>query len=355
MKKVILLFTLPAIVFSSCIKGIDSSPKTLSQQASDGYAATAATVNTTIFGAMTTGKHTLAEKESIYKNLGVNYIRYTIVLDSWTGSDRGFEKYTNDGYHIILNINEHLQPAKGGNPLPFTKDTVAYKKKLAAVLNKYKPEVVVIENEETNQIYHYGSMVDYINMLKAATTVAHARGIKISDGGIHPRAICYFIWQRYTQNSRIVQATTWMDSTMDMQMQYAAKHPEKTDNTIRIYWNRVDTLLNAFKDMNIDYVNLHIYEAINNVGTGYITIPGCITTMAQYVRQRTGKPVMSNECGQHNSYPTCVTTMMQAFVDGVYKYAIWYNGEGNHAVALINSDGTLRSNGEAFKTFMSTY
>jgi hypothetical protein len=47
--------------------------------------------------------------------------------------------------------------------------------------------------------------------------------------------------------------------------------------------------------------------------------------------------------------------MMNAFVDGDYKYAIWFSGDGTNAMALTNSNGTLRTNGVAFKNFMSTY
>src|SRR4051812_39780110 len=355
MKKVIPVLGSLIIVMSSCVKNVNEPSKETTESSLNSEALSTALTTPTIFGAMAAGNYTIDEKENIYKKLRVNYIRYTIVMDNWTGSDKGFERYRKDGYHIILNVNQHKQPTGSQGPLPFAKDTVSYKQKLSQILNKYKPDVLVIENEETNLQYHYGSMIEYINMLKAATTVAHARGIKIADGGIHPRGICYFVWQQDIDEGFTSKANSWMNSTMNSQMQYAAQHPEKTDNEIRIYWNRLDTLLKHFVNMKIDYVNIHIYEAINDVGTGKYTIPGCIPTMADYVRQRTGKPVLSNECGQHNLYTTCVTSMMQAFVDGDYKYAIWFSGDGTNAVSLTNSDGTLRPSGVAFQSFLSTY
>jgi hypothetical protein len=355
MKKVIPVLGVLIMLLSSCVKNVKEPVNANAQPSLNSDVFSSATTAPTKFGALETGNYTLDEKENIYKKLGVKYIRYTIVMDHWTGTDNGFARFSSDGFHIILNVNEHDQPTKSDKPVPFTKDTVSYKKKLSAILDKYKPEVLVIENEETNLTYHYGSMKDYLNMLRAATTVAHARGIKIADGGIHPRGICYFVWQQYMDEGLTAKANAWMTSTMNSQMQYAAKHPERTDNQIRIYWNRLDTLLNAFTNMKIDYVNMHIYEAINDVGTGKVTIPGCIPTMADYVRQRTDKLVLSNECGQHNTYATCVTSMLQAFVDGDYKYAIWFSGDGNNAVALTNSDGTLRPTGVAFQSFMATY
>jgi len=356
MKKVIPALSLFIFIISSCVKDVnDLSKNPVDQSTLNSSETNAATASSTKFGAMQAGNYTIDEKENIYRKLGVDYIRYSIVMDNWNGSNKGYERYTKDGFHVVLNVNQHEQPTKEDRPLPFARDTVAYKKKLAAILDKYKPAVLVIENEETNLTYHYGSMRNYINMLKAAITVAHARGIKVADGGIHPRGLCYFIWKKYMNQGQTKKADDWMNSTMNSQMQFAAQHPEKKDNQIRIYWNRLDTLLNAFTKMKLDYVNIHIYEPINNVGTGKVTVPGAIATMADYVRDRTGKLVMSNECGQHNTYPTCVTSMLNAFVDGDYKYAIWFSGDGTNAMALTNNNGTLRTNGVAFKDFMSTY
>src|SRR5690349_17257853 len=112
------------------------------------------------------GPVNIQQKIAIAKDLGVPYVRNAIIMDTWSGSDKAYEAYEKAGFKIICNVN-YGRVQKGGQrgSVPFPTDMTAYKKTLHAILDKYKPEVVVIENEELIPKYHSGSMQDYITEL----------------------------------------------------------------------------------------------------------------------------------------------------------------------------------------------
>jgi hypothetical protein len=306
------------------------------------------------YGAMVVGPDDINGKKTVLQRLGVNYIRYTLIVSDWTGSDGGYDSYVRDGYKIVCNICYNEQVQGGGRANHFVTNLTTYKNKLNSIFTKYHPEVAVIENEETNQTYYNGSMGQYINQLRAAIQVAHSKGVKVADGGIHPQGICYFVWKDYKSRGMDAQAQQWMNLTFNSQMKSAAEHPERNAN-LNHYWRQIDTLLTAFTTMDLDYVNMHIYEPINDVGNGVTTIPGCIQTMAQYIKQRTGKPAMSNECGQRNTNTTLVTSMLRAFQEAKYPYSIWFSKDADNTRALQNTNLSLRPNGVAYSNFVATH
>ena len=355
MKKVISVLNV-LFIFSACVKDVSDLSADDNKETVTSSAQSLAIIPAIKNGAMVGGNVTdMNDKETVLDKLGVKYLRYTITVSDWNGSDKGYEKFTRDGYKIVCNVNNNAQAREGQRPNRFVTDITTYKNRLTSIFTKYKPEVAVIENEETNQGYYSGSMTQYINQLKAAVDVAHSKSVKVADGGIHPQGVCYFVWKDYKERGLNAQADQWMNATFNDGMRYAALHPEDKNNSFQYYWREIDTLLNAFTTMSLDYVNMHIYEPINDVGNGIATIPGCIETMASYIKRRTGKATITNECGQRNTNATLVTSMLQAFTNGNYIYAIWYSADGKNSKALQNSNLTLRTNGFAYRSFVATH
>ena len=62
---------------------------------------------------------------------------------------------------------------------------------------------------------------------------------------------------------------------------------------------------------------------------------------------------ITNEVGQHNEDPQQVTDVMGKIVELNIPYAVWFSVDSNKARALIDTNGSLRPNGEAFKTFIN--
>jgi hypothetical protein len=304
------------------------------------------------FGVLVNGKMNLNTKVSVAKDLGVSYIRDAVVLQNWEGDDESTDKFLNAGFKIILNVNWG-QVAKGQGmrePVPFPTDTVEYKKILDKVLDKYKPEVVVVENEETTKNYHTGPIEDYINELAAATTVAHSKGLKITNGGITNRDLVLLVYYDYIERKMQREADDFANRCVKPQL---LRNPETPDIVAK-----AKKLIQAYKNIPLDYINIHLYEPVKNVAGGTdesvrTITPGAQKEIISYIERITGKRAMSNETGTRTSSPEVVTAVLQQLLQTDMAYVIWFSGDGEGgSVALQNDDGSLRPNGVAFKNFM---
>jgi hypothetical protein len=72
-----------------------------------------------------------------------------------------------------------------------------YKSTLSAILDKYQPTLIAIENEEININYHSGSINKYLNELSTAIPIVHSKGLKITNGGITERPLNVLVWKDY--------------------------------------------------------------------------------------------------------------------------------------------------------------
>ena len=124
----------------------------------------------------------------------------------------------------------------------------------------------------------------------------------------------------------------------------------------------MDTLIKAYKNLNLDYVNIHWYEPM------YLRSPKApsaanvdqidtksIGEVVDFLKRSTGKKIITNEIGQINSSPNIVRSVIDKCISLNMDYIIWYSGDGddaNDAVGLHNYDGTLRPNGKAFADYI---
>ncbi len=285
----------------------------------------------------------------------VPYLRDAINLGGWNGvSDAGYNAEIAAGYKVVLNVNNQL--VSSGNPVPFPTDTVAYKTKLISLLSVYRPELVVVENEETTLQYHSGPLSDYINELNAAAQVAHSKQLKITNGGITGEVI-FLVYKDYLARGLTAEAADFASRTMSAAI--IADLPNLTNHPyIAGRVAMAEYLINQYKNMNLDYVNLHWYEPIadNYVSSAPYYGTKALKETADYLRRATGKTVMTNETGQDNTLPNITTDLMQAVADMKYPYAIWYDGDGTSAFGLHQAGTTtLRSTGQAFNSFITTH
>jgi Holliday junction resolvasome RuvABC endonuclease subunit len=299
MKKIILAISVLAAF--SCNKELN-----LNNQATDA----APTVNIsnagmlnrqTRFGAMLGGGFTNDKNLSMTGSLNVGYVRFAIIMSEWKGKSLPYESYTANGVKVLLNVNNSRYT--GGAAFP--KELTSYRQKLTEITNTYQPEVIAIENEEINNNYHRGSMADYINMLKVALEVCHAKNIKVTNGGIYGSALEVLTY-RYLQTKGQNRADSFGNNCMETFQIKAAQTPGK-NLTLEAEVRRIDTLLNFYG--NLDYVNLHLYEpfapAIYKDATKAAKVttstPVVIADLQEYIIARTGKQAMTNEIGQRNN------------------------------------------------------
>jgi hypothetical protein len=299
----------------------------------------------------------------IAKDLGVHYIRARILVQGWDGSDDSYNTYASAGFKVLLNLDYAVpRDASGGKaPVPFPTDMNAYSKTLNAILDKYKPELVVIENEEDNPNYHQGVADDYLNELKTGIQIAHSKGLKVTNGGITVREVCLIIYDDLLQSGQRDKAESFAQKAFPPN--FVARLSGGNDIMHnpqlgrQILFGR--KIIAAYKDLDLDYVNFHWYEPVaargKDVDKSNISFdPSIFEYVANYLHEKTGKPVMTNEFGVLDPSPDLVRGLLKAARDANLGYAIFYSADGGEgkAIALQNAGGDLRDNGNAFKDFM---
>jgi hypothetical protein len=63
-------------------------------------------------------------------------------------------------------------------------DLESYQRAVAAVLDQYRPAILVVENEENSALFYRGTPEAYASQLKAACEAAHRKGIRCTNGGL---------------------------------------------------------------------------------------------------------------------------------------------------------------------------
>jgi hypothetical protein len=263
----------------------------------------------TNFGALV-DENTITDRIAVANKLGVHYVRAAVTLKDFKGKDGAVDKYLSSGFKVLLNLNwDHV--ARGGTrtPVPFPTDMVTYRNKLAAVLDKYKPEVAVIENEPTTDVFHSGPIEDYIRELGVAIEVCHSKGVKVADGAIH------------------------------------VPYVQKVMNGSKLSGNALEVkkLIDAYTTLNLDYVNIH------TAGSGDSYPVESLTKVADYLRAKTGKPVMSNEFSVKSYSTSLIKDLVDGFKAGKYEYAIVRSGDSQGGAVPLHNGTNLLQNGITYR------
>jgi len=246
------------------------------------------------------------EKITLMNELGVKYVRARIILKDFRGNVGGLTQLADQGFKVILNLNwDRIDEVRGDRiPNPWPKDMDTYRAKLEEVLSVFKPEVAVIENEPTNDLFHSGPIEDYITELTNAVDVCKKYGVKVADGCVHVPLV-----------------------------QQVRRGGNLSGNSLE-----VKKLIDAYKTLDLDYVNVHDH------GEGNSYPSGAFESVADYLREQTGKSVMCNEFSLGTSSNSLLEDMVNGLKQGDYKIALAYSGDGGRSVSL-NSGTNLLSLG----------
>ena len=101
--------------------------------------------------------------------------------------------------------------------------------------------------------------------------------------------------------------------------------------------------------MDLDYVNVHWYEPLDEDNDPTISAPGAAKEVADYLRWATGKPVITNEFGQDNQLPSLITSTVNEFRTAGLSYAIVYSGTGVSGAQPLHEGTNLLPNGIAYR------
>ena len=310
------------------------------------------------------GSFSISQKTNITNDsLKCAYARLLIVLQNFSVSSPAYDSFKSAGLKTALNLNWG-NPGSSSGPVAFPTDISSYSNKLDAVLIKYQPDLAVIENEESNQQYHSGAITDYFQELKTAVDHCHAKGIKVTNGGIVERIATLLVWNDYYTSSQFVAAKDYASRAFPKQLLDADGNPNvKFSAKLAAALSTGLQLIAAYKMLDIDFVNFHWYEPVAQRETAYQTadlpLINTIDTKTleetiSYLHRATGKTVVTNEIGQLNLQPGIVLALLQKLTALKIPIVVWYSGDGGtgQAVALQNADGTLRANGLAFASFI---
>jgi len=222
----------------------------------------------------------------VLQKLNAPYIRTSESLNNYNGGTIGWiEKGYSSGIKTLLNVNWESP----GSVRKFPRDLVLYETQLRKLLTKYagKIEVAICENEPTtDKFWGNDSMKYYIEELKVFAKVCNEFGVKCADGAIHVDNVA-IIMSGGKQNKNIPQ---------------------------------VKELLDAYKTIPLTYVNFHFKV----FSSGYS--PGKLKTVADWTRNYTGHPIMSNEWHTPASDVNILNDIINQLKQAEYVYAVKWSG-----------------------------
>jgi hypothetical protein len=346
MKKTVFILLAPACIFfaTGCKK--ESYPREVSTFLSAVSSSNAVTEETK-FGILVNGE-TGDDKITVVNKTGTTYVRDAIILESYNGKAPMMDKYQSEGFKVLLNLNNsHVSESGQKQPNAYPTDMVKYKKNLENVLNKYKPEIAVIENEPANDGRYTGPIEDYFTELQTAIEVCKARGIKIADGGLHTGMVCILLYQEYLNHGLQKRADAFAELALTDNYLRAAQGRGSAEINAKI--EKAKKMIAAYKSMDLDYVNIHWYEPLDEDNDPTISAPGAAKEVADYLRWATGKPVITNEFGQDNQLPSLITSMVNEFRTAGLSYAIVYSGAGISGAQPLHEGTNLLPNGIAYR------
>lgn len=296
------------------------------------------------FGVMISGNTSLIKAQTAVK-LGAKYYRpLSVFIEGWQGTCEECDEALKAGFKLILTVRNN---GGGGRPTTPPLDLNAFKQTLSKIVDKHRPEILVIENEENSgSIFYTGTTNQYLQELKAGCEIAHQKGSKCTNGGLVSSLVAALVSENYKANGDTQKADDYLARTLIGTKQSLISRINSTKGREQVFKGK--ELLAGYKSAGADFVNFHWYIADTEA----------LGEAVAYLRTASGLPVMTNEVGQQaNTDPGQVTNVMREIVRQGLPYAVWFSMDTNPpngARALNEATGTLRPNGEAFANFIQT-
>jgi hypothetical protein len=299
------------------------------------------------FGAMITDATSNDLRLDRLRALGTNSVRLVARLDALPNTRVSQAEAA--GFQVLLTATNTGLPS--GPP----SDLADFQARLGQALADHPTPVVAIENEPTADKFYTGTPDQYLAELAAAVPVAHAHGVKISDGGLVSAGVQLATWEDLWLHqgcaaadhyaaiafpwSRIGgQVITDLPSCADPGRPILGSTPKALE-----VLNDTNTLIAGFASLPIDYVNFHWYQST----------PEAMKTTVEFLRRATGKQVVTNEIGQFDTSPDTIHGLLDMTAQLHIPWVTWFASDGSGgAMGLFNPDNSIRSNGLAFRDFV---
>jgi hypothetical protein len=292
-----------------------------------------------------------AEKVSAAKALGARYYRpLPVFADKWDGRCLECDAAVNSGLELVLTVRNNAAPR---NPATPPADPESYKRAITEILEKYRPVLLVVENEENSALFYSGDPGQYHEQLRAACAAAHAQGVKCANGGLVSSLVAILVADDYLSRGERDKAQDYLVRTLGPKLS-AKRGGQNNDCSLALLETpkavrqlaKGKALLAGYKEAGADYINFH----------WYIADTPALSEAIDYLQRVTGLAAITNEVGQQkNMDPGQVTAVMQELRANKIPIAIWFSvdvQDFGQARSLVDADGGLRPNGQAYKSFI---
>jgi hypothetical protein len=297
---------------------------------------------------------------AVGRALGVRYERMILAVNGTNGAQHAhIQAAEAAGFKLNVQFNNLAPSTTSRARSGPVSDDAGYERALAADLDATHPDLVTIQNEEDGLQFWNGTPQDYLHELADAARVAHAKGYKISNGGITTTGVKLAYWHHLWLTGQHGAADSFAQSALSPALTHGhavvGDIPDSADphRPILANWapmrnklDRAEILIAGYRATGVDYVNFHWYE----------DGPDNLRAVATWLSQATGLPAICNEMGQASESPETVTRLLGMSESLHLAYVIWFAIDGSgKAVGLADQDGALRPNGQAFRAFVSSH
>jgi len=288
--------------------------------------------------------------------LGLHTVRFS--QDAANPKRRpGFAVFRRAGFRMVLTVNYDQRPANGGRPShpPVGAAALAtYRRRLASLLDATgRPALLQVGNEEIAPRFFTGTMPQYVAQLNAAVSVAHRRGIKVTNGGLTSEPVALLTWDDLRRHGHAAEADrfaarAFSDPNDRWILRDLRAKPFRglRRAALQAGWDRARQLIPAFRASHMDYVNFHWYHHDARA----------LAPVVAYLRRATRKPVVTTEIGQYDLRADVVTADLRAVVSKLrLPFVVWFDADGMPARGLHDAPGRLRANGRAFRAYVEAH
>jgi hypothetical protein len=280
------------------------------------------------------GVFDIQERVRLAQDLGVKYFRsFPVLVPTWNGECPECQIVRDAGLKFVLTVRNSPDIMAPASP---PSDLGAYKQTVEDILRQYQPALVVVENEEDTPTYWTASADEYVTELRAVCEVAHSMKIPCANGGLLSGAVTWLVYQHYLDAGQASAAQSFASRGLQSYQQSRLTSPDYS----RMIADHELSFLKQYKDAGADYINIHWYVG-NDQALG---------EAARIVSDLSGLPVISNEMGQRDVDPDSVVRLMDKVLELRMPFAVWFSSDGRIARSLVDPDGSLRPNGEAFRS-----
>lgn len=335
---------------------------------------------------------TYGNKIKLAKDYGVKYIRQQIYKEKWddpagrSGFLANFSSVTSNGFKVLLNVMGY---PLDGKVYPFP-DAKTYGNLLKNILDSLnarhlRPELIVVENEETNDVYHTidhssqtaanTSMQKYVDELTTAVNICKAYvwwdgkvGVKVTNGGFTTREITYSTWywlyntKKDTAAARVYALNGFSPVTYKNiynSIKFNGVPPAYVMNSI----NTDEFLRTKYEPLGLSFINIHWYEPVKARGWNETaeggspwskgispdsTSKNVLETSTSYFTAMFTPKIISNAVGQLTTSSVLTNEICNKILkqqSGSFYYASWFDGDGKYAYDAKAFHNTFMNNG----------